>query len=169
MKHIRIAQVGWAGYSGQLGDLEFKNGISVEPVTQRQADRIGALIAVMFVDGEGADDGQAGQQVRLIDELAERSVVQDPLTTQTEEEKKAEETQAPAKPALPEAIYSLSDLEIVADDHGIKGLREIADPYGVKGRAIPELIEEILHAQNKRLADKAAEDARIAAVEAERG
>lgn len=167
MKRIRIAQVGWAGYSGQLGDLDFKNGVSIEPVTQRQADRIGALIAVMFLDEEGVDESQAGQQVRMIDELAERSVVQDVLETQTEAEKKAEKVEEPAKPAIPDTVYTLESLQEVADAHGIKGLREISDPYGVKGRAIPELIEEILGAQSKRLAEKTAEN--VAAVEAERG
>lgn len=47
--------------------------------------------------------------------------------------------------ALP--TYTREQLESVADEKGIKGLREIAEPLAVSGRSVGDLIERIVEAQ----------------------
>lgn len=46
-----------------------------------------------------------------------------------------------------EGVYTKEDLEKIADENGIKGLREIAEPLGVKNVSIEGLIAEIIKAQ----------------------
>lgn len=44
-------------------------------------------------------------------------------------------------------VYTKEELEEIADEKGIKGLREVADPMGVKDTSIEGLISEIIAAQ----------------------
>jgi len=46
-------------------------------------------------------------------------------------------------------IYSREELEKIADDKGIKGIREISDPLGLKSTSIVPLIDMILEHQAK--------------------
>ena len=43
--------------------------------------------------------------------------------------------------------YTREQLEQVADEKGMAGLRRIADEFGLKGKSIPGLIEAILQKQ----------------------
>lgn len=47
---------------------------------------------------------------------------------------------------LDTTVYARADLEKIADDDGIDGLRKIATPLNIKGRQITELIDKILAA-----------------------
>lgn len=59
----------------------------------------------------------------------------------------AETSSEPEGENHPVRFYTKEELEAVADEKGIAGLREIADPMGVKNTSIVGLINEILQAQ----------------------
>ena len=61
---------------------------------------------------------------------------------QPEEEDEEEEDEPEER-----KIYTREELEAVADDSGIRGLREIGDPLNVKATSLTTLIDLILKAQ----------------------
>lgn len=142
MEKIRIVEPGWETFTGSMGGAEFVNGESVEPVTQVQVDRIGASIRIELESGK-----QGGIQERLVSmkgvEVAE--LVGMPVMTEADvEAQKVNEVKA-AEAAM--IFHSEAELEAIALEKGLKGLRALGDPLGVKGRSIPELIREILAAE----------------------
>lgn len=168
LHRIKIIQSGWETFTGEFAGMVFVNGETEEPATQVTTDRIAAELDVI-----DADTGlPLGPQHRLLAsqcvtleavEALERASEQPeepkvPVTGDedpaTENESEAEETGENAIVTEPE-IWTEEKLAAVADDKGIKGLREIADPMGVRGRAIPELITEILAAQKAKLEEAA--------------
>lgn len=64
-------------------------------------------------------------------------------------EKEMSEAEAQVEePAAPTKVWTREELDTLADDKGIRGLRvEAGDPLGVKDNSIEGLIEEILAAQ----------------------
>lgn len=124
---IKIVQPGWEGFTGNFGSIDFKDGVSVNDVSDMEAARIGAVVRVE--NDEGHDPSMAQRIIDTYDQPA-------PQGKTTIEA--AEEPQPECK------FYTAAELEEVADKKGIKGLREIADPLGVKGKSIGELIHEIL-------------------------
>ncbi|QIG69075.1 hypothetical protein EVB78_042 [Rhizobium phage RHph_N1_15] len=156
MNYLKIVSKGWQGYNGQLNIISFKDGVSTEPVPPRIADRIAASVQVVQCDAEGNEGEVAvsvGVQHRLISETAARAAIATTLSTQTDADK-AMEAKLDAARALTapiETLFTRVDLEKVADEKGIKGLRDIGEKWLVKGRGIPELIEKILAAQSEFL------------------
>lgn len=59
----------------------------------------------------------------------------------------AETSSEPDGETEPVRLYTKEELEAIADEKGIAGLREISDPMGVKDNSIVGLIKEILQAQ----------------------
>ncbi|OCP21904.1 MULTISPECIES: hypothetical protein [unclassified Ensifer] len=152
MHYLKIVSRGWHGYTGQLNIISFKNGVSTEPVPPRIADRIAASVQVVQCDAEGREGTDAinvGPQHRLLTEGTVRAEIAGPLAVQSEADKvmEAKLDAARSLTAPIESLYTRDDLERVADESGIKGLRDIADKWTVKGRGIPEIIEKILTAQ----------------------
>ena len=52
-------------------------------------------------------------------------------------------------PAKVTRFYTLEELEKIADNKGLKGLREVAKPLGIKGTSINGLIEAIMEVAGK--------------------
>jgi hypothetical protein len=48
-------------------------------------------------------------------------------------------------------VYTVAELEAIADRDGIVGLRKIGDPLGVKSQGIAKLISLIIEAQGGKL------------------
>ncbi|WP_276122558.1 hypothetical protein [Pararhizobium qamdonense] len=153
MHYLKIISNGWQGYNGQLNIITFRDGISTEPVPPLIADRIAASVRVVECDAAG-EEGEisvnVGIQHRLIAGAAGRAPIASTLGTQTEAEKSMEAKLDAARSltAPVESLFTRADLEKIADDSGMKGLRDIGDKWKVKGRGIPELIEKILAAQS---------------------
>lgn len=160
MNYLKIVAPGWAGYNGLIGQITFRDGMSVEPVPQAQADRITGVLKFVEVDAEGNEIGHAGAAQRLIQMAAERAPVRALLARQTDAERRAEELADAIKHSVPpvEVFYTKAQLEEIAEKGGMKALRAVAEPWQVKNRSIPALIEEILGAQAKFLQ---ARDSRI--------
>lgn len=158
---IKIIKRGFEKYSGFLGPIRFEDGVSVDVVPFYLVNRIAASLEVAYLDEDEAE-APAGAAVALMENLTTRANEVEELARQTEDERTLEQRAAAvARDRAPvDKFFTKEELETVADK-GIKALREVAQPWGVKGRAIPELVREILAAQSAYLKDR---DARRAAV-----
>jgi hypothetical protein len=161
LNYLKIVSKGWAGYNGQLNIITFKDGVSTEPVPPLIADRIAACVTVVACNEDGSEgetEALVGIQHRLVTETASRAPIAKPLPRMSdadrELEKKVEAARALEQPT--DKLFTRLDLEQVADKSGIKGLREIASGWQIKARSIPDLINEILAAQGKFLAQRQA-------------
>lgn len=150
MKRIKIIEAGWDNYTAELCGVQFENGVSVTAVPSYQADRVGGIIKVVTFDekGEGEVVGQAN---RMVGGVTISAPVVEGMRQPTPEEIEAErrEVAAKAKSRPASVFYTREALEEIADQKGLKGLREIAAPWNVRDRSIPSLITEILAAQEK--------------------
>lgn len=147
-RKIRIVQPGWETFTGHFGPTEFVDGVSVDVVDPVFIDRCAAEIKVVDFETEEP----VGAQVRLIETACIPLDVLDTLPTATPADLKSK-APAPAPVVVDEEDareWSEEDLMALADDKGIKGLREIGDPMGAKGRSIPELIDSVLKVQDER-------------------
>jgi hypothetical protein len=150
---VKIKQSGWENYTGEVGEIVFENGVSVESVTQRQIDRVAASISVMLVNEETGDLENTGEAYRMIGGVTIPAVSFTPLEVQTEQEKIEEEMRFARESGKPRVskFYTNDELMDIADAGGIKGLRVVAEPWSIKGKSIDTMIEDILNAQSEFL------------------
>lgn len=144
---LKMIESGMEHYEGNFGGFEFADGVSCEDIPKNDIVRIGAIIAVVDADDESKQQSQ-GQF-----ELTNWNKSADVVTYQTLADDDADRggveiAAEPPKRSKPVTVYSREALQTIADEKGIKGLREIAINYGVKGTSIVDLIEEILTVQN---------------------
>jgi hypothetical protein len=148
---IRIDEVGYDKLTGPFGIVEFKDGVSVDDVSRTEINLLSTMVRI--VDAEtGVPLGMLYDYDAVVDKPAQ---IIAPLQTK-EEADAAALKEAGGKPAAPakkaELKYAQADLEAIADQKGIAGLREIGDTFGAKGTSIAGLIEAILNAQGTALA-----------------
>lgn len=141
---IKIKSPGWDSYTGELGMAHFVNGVSVESISTREAYSIGSILNVVEID----EHGNEGNPVSHAFDLVRQTQVTAPVTPPRKRlsDLLAEQAAAEAEKPTPVAgkVYTQEELEKIAADKGIAGLREIADPLKIKGTAIRTLIAEIL-------------------------
>lgn len=146
---IKITEPGWQGFSDVLSGVPFDKGVSAREVSRPEADAISAVIRVQIVDGGEDDCGVAERLVRgntTRAEVAEQAKRAEQAELDAEREKRKKAAEEKAK-ELAGQLYTAEQLEAIADEKGITGLREIAKPLGVSDRSIAGLIREILKAQ----------------------
>lgn len=148
-RRVKIIEPGWENFTGEFGPANFEDGVSIFPLSPVHVDRVAAELRVVDADDEAG--GQIGPQVRLIEAKCVSLDVLDRLETAENEPELPLVAPEPPPPPEPEKLWTKDELFNVADKDGIKGLRAIGDPLGAKGRAIPELIEDILTAQDARI------------------
>lgn len=165
LRKLKVAAPHMAGYTGVLGRARFKDGVSEEYLPRHIRDRMAAGMAFLEVDQDG-NETPAGSLYRQIAEAKSEAELKEPLARQTEAEKAAELAKAAIDANPVQSLETRESLEAIADRSGIAGLREIASKWNVKHRSIVVLIEMILEAQdkyviarNKRLSDRAADEA----------
>lgn len=164
MKHLKIVSKGFETYTGNLGGIDFVDGMSAHPVPRVFANRLTAAMQMVEVDENGVEI-EAGVAARLITEAAARAPVIEPLQRQTEEEKIAENVDVASQATVSDVTFhTREELEAILEKDGIKGLRAVAEPWKVKDRSAVKLMEMILEAQ-ARYTDQ--RNARIAALAAE--
>lgn len=152
MNHLKIVAPGFVGYTGQIGQYMFKDGISVEPIGPVDADRLSASVACVRLnkDGDVIVEGDAGPAQRLIDLGLTRADVVAPLRTATEAEMHADQREAAVRAKHDKvSFFTRGELEHIAREGGIKALRLKADVWSVRHRSIPTLIDLILEAQDE--------------------
>lgn len=124
---LKITERGWAGFTGDFGPVSFVDGVSVREVTEIEAFRLSNLIQIETLEGVNPSSSQqnldsqsllmaSGMDHKAIEEAVKRTV----------------------------HVYSRTDLESIAEQDGIGGLRTIATPMGISGRSINALIDAIL-------------------------
>jgi len=161
---VKIVEPGYAGYTGLLGQIEFVDAVSVNDVPTREALWVGGILRIVEVDDAGNELGS----VSHADELVRTRHLDMPITPEmetgdvdapspdSEEARVAKELAeakapdplpvTPAEDDEPAKVYTRAELEAIADDKGIAGLRDIGSPLGAKHTSIPGLIEAILTA-----------------------
>jgi len=134
---IRLIESGFEKMTGWFGPVEFKDGVSVDDVTQVQANRLASLVRIETVEDAPKNPSVAQQiidsQSWQMDAKMSREVVPQPIP---EEKKK----------------WTREELEALADKDGIEGLRPIGTSLNVKSNSIVTLIAKILHAQAPQVA-----------------
>jgi hypothetical protein len=169
VQHLRITHPGMAGFNGRLGQIEFKDGVSVEPVSRLHADQIAHSVRVEHIDEDGEHAGHAGVATRLIGGATIPLTVLEPLPVASDADKRAEDAKLASEAASKaRRLYSRKELEDIATKLGIEGLRKVAAQWGAKHRKIAELIDLVEKAQDKHRALIAKHDAarQVAANEA---
>lgn len=140
---IKLTQEGWAGYTGQMGVLQFEDGVSTTDVPFRDAARMSAVMNCEFEDGSSCNPAQ-----RLLDTMGQAAVVG--RETEVETVAPPVSTVVPSLTEQPVNVkgaeYTVAELEEIADAKGIVGLRDIATPLGIKSNSITGLIAELTKA-----------------------
>lgn len=140
---IKLTQEGWEGYTGQMGVLQFVDGLSTSEVPFRDAARMSAVMNCEFEDGSSCNPAQ-----RLLDTMGQEAVVG--RETEIELVAPPVSTIVPSLSEQPVIVqktdYTVAQLEEIADAKGIAGLREIAGPLGIKSNSITGLIAELTKA-----------------------
>jgi hypothetical protein len=126
---VKIIEPGWAGFTGNFGDVEFVDGVSDREVTQREAQRVSNLIRVETVEAEPKNP--SASQAAIDNKCLAMFTGMDHVTPASVKAK----------------TWTREELEKLADLDGIKAVRAVADPLGVKGVAIASLIDAILAKQ----------------------
>ena len=133
-----ITEAGFKGYTGQMGVVNFVDGVSTSDVSPHDAIRMSAVMGFAWEDGTSPSVSQA-----LIDKANDAPPVFDadaadypPAAVAAAQEKARE---------LKES-FTEDQLAEIADKQGIAGLRSIAEPLGIKGNSIRGLMDAILKA-----------------------
>lgn len=138
---LRLTQAGFENYTGQMGVVMFKDGLSETDVLPIDGVRIAAAIGAEWEDGNTPNKGE--MYLTVADAPAHVGVP----GGSNEESASTSSDGVQASGAPGGVVYSEADLAKIADDKGIAGLREIGDPIGAKGTSIVGLIAEILKKQ----------------------
>lgn len=151
---LKLTQAGFETYTGQMGVVMFKDGLSEGDVLPIDAIRIAAAIGAEWEDGTAANVGQ--MYLNNMDAPAhvgggDLSNLSMPVEGKDEPQGESEQTQ----PNVQATHLTREELEAVADEKGIAGLREIAEPMNVKGTSIVGLMDAIIKAQLTKTEKKA--------------
>ena len=150
---LKITQKGFENYTGQMGMVLFQNGISVKDVDERAALRLAAGISMTWEDGSQVKytvkkvepTAPIGRETHLVatDGLPEEVRGNDGKTIYVEPEIDRSLLKITRR-------YTREELEDIADQSGLKGIREIAGPLGIKGTSINALIDKVMEIAGKR-------------------
>jgi len=150
----RLASDGFRNYTGIFGRVQFENGETSQELTLRQINNIGGLIVLEKVL-ENGDFFQVGPHstdpisLAYIKHLVEETGNSYESTLKANDDKVAvvvDEVVTTDSPVASKgnSLFSIEQLEAVADKSGIVGLRELSDPYGIKARSVSEIINALL-------------------------
>lgn len=146
--HVVIKDRKFINYTGVMFGVPFKDGRTTAKMHINDAIRMGAVFACETESGEVINPLLRQMVLRQTSDL---SACEDFVVKPTQEKEffAPEPDIAPAdeekQPVL--VVYTREELEAIADNDGIRGLRDVAELRGVKGRSIEELISELLAAQ----------------------
>lgn len=146
----------FVNFTGQFGGIDWENGVSVNDVNPIEANRIASIVGAKFLDG--SDASECDKIISMKNMESPYRQTSRPLTVEEiknfEKEKnkrpldvKKENKSQPKKQTL--KIYTREELEKIADEKGLNGLREVAVPYGVTANKVSSLIFKILDRQDR--------------------
>ena len=153
---LKLTGKQFVNFTGQLGSVNWVNGVSETDVDVLEANRIASLVGAKFLDGSDASECDkiisiknmespyrqqsrplTTEEIKNLDKEINKKPL-DLVQEKTKEEKKTEVK-----------IYSKEELEKIADEKGINGLRDVAVQYGVTSNSISSLIYKILDRQER--------------------
>jgi hypothetical protein len=138
---LKITEPGWINFSGNFGGIEFVDNVSVRDVTELEAFRLANLVRIENLeDGKNPSSSQQALDSICMSMAVGMDDPKNPVGNETS-----------AQPTL----YTLAQLEAIADEKGIKGIREISDPMDIKSTSIKSLIDGILNKQTPPVAVQA--------------
>lgn len=144
---LRLTAPGFETYTGQMGVINFVDGLSTDDVLPIDAVRVAGIIGAEWEDGAPANVSQIyldnAHTPAPTDE--EQRVVVTPDAPRSNDIDAAKEIAAEVG-----VTYTEEELAKIADARGIAGLREIADPLGLKGNSISGLMQAILRAAGSK-------------------
>lgn len=151
MQKIKIVEAGYDKFTGEFGQIEFVDGVSVYPVSERDAARLGAFVRIEKEDGEQAGDNVkhvAGYDLQVEQEQLLRNAAEPKAAVEGENAPESTEAAvAPAAAVVELKKYTREELGAIADQQGLEGLREIGNQFGVKAVSIAKLIDLIVEKQ----------------------
>lgn len=153
MPTVKIVEKGFETYNGIIEGVQFKDGVSVEPMSQFSAERVGAFMKIV-----NADDPEEGLGLgyRMANARGQGTAPRPPLEkivrTKTGKEKKSIKKKAKTI----SYDFTKEELEQIADKGGIADLRKVADQYDVRGRSIAEIIDSLMAKKTNQEAKDAA-------------
>ncbi|NQZ53224.1 MAG: hypothetical protein HRT93_03110 [Piscirickettsiaceae bacterium] len=155
LQKLRILELGFNHLTGVAGGIEFKDGLSIEAVTKTQAFRLSAAMRCEFENGGNSSPANvvienanmpAPSTAEVTLPVVESTADGEDNRTGVEKYIQKMNSQAP-KESVKTAKYTREQLEVVADEKGIVGVREIAGEFGAKSNSIAGLIDAIVTAQ----------------------
>jgi hypothetical protein len=129
---LRFTSDAYKGFTGNIGVVEFKDGLSVDDVHPNEGRRLAGVFGAEWEDGSAANVNDGYDQM-----LHTPAPSQEQIEADREALSETQVVKAGGK------TYTEAELAEIADK-GIDGLRVIADPLGVKGKSIKALIDGVL-------------------------
>ena len=122
MAKVRLKSPTMKNFSSFMGVTKFENGVSVDHVNHREAQILGSITAVEFIDDEGNTVGNAGMAQVQVDNRATKAPVEAPKIMAGEYQHKDEINAAPVKfepkpQPKDETEEETEKLEKEVDDH----------------------------------------------------
>lgn len=162
-KHLRIVQKGFENYTGPIHMYDFVDGVSTEPMSRNERDRISACFQCTEI-AENGKEKSAGVASRLVSDTLERAPKVEALDRQSDDDKAAEDEDVKNRVGENVEILTEDELDKIIDEGGINALREIADKWNVKDRSIPVLRQKVLDAQESFQSKRKAQQDRVDAL-----
>ena len=128
---VKLLESTFIGYTGILCGIQFEDGISVKEVPFVDQQRICASMRAETIEGQFSER----HNVSLEDVLANEPKAPDVAPMQ----------RGVVEPEVPK--FTREELESLADEQGISGLRVVGNRLGVKAKGIVEMIDGIMKAQ----------------------
>ncbi|HHT4259130.1 TPA: hypothetical protein ACTYZB_004797 [Klebsiella variicola] len=133
---VRLLESTFKGYTGLMCGVHFENGVSVNELPFVDQQRICSSMRAETIDGRNVSASGVYSERYELNAADVKEQAAEPVTNMS---------RGVAEPGI--QIYTREELEAVADNEGIAGLRAIGSSLGVKAKGIVEMIDGILKAQ----------------------
>lgn len=141
---LKITQAGWETYTGNLAGVEFVNGVATEDASPFICQHVAACIQV--------EDIETGKNPSASQMLVDAKNTEMDASMQAPDITQVDAGASIAAVGVNSVVWTKKELEAVAAEKGIQGLRDIAEDHpSVKANSINKLLENILKAGISRV------------------
>ncbi|GAA0353351.1 hypothetical protein L9H26_18760 [Morganella psychrotolerans] len=132
---VRLLESAFAGYTGVMSGVMFKDGVSLSEIPFIDQQRICSVMKAETIDGKNVSGAAALSESRNVsakDAVAAEKAAAPVVTMERESDSV-------------EVRYTRAELEALADKGGIAALRKVGNEHGVREKSIEAMIEGILN------------------------
>lgn len=167
MPRVSFTALHMRKFNGNLGGVDFVDGISVESLTNREAERLGCVTSIRVVDEDGNATDENPSAVQVLVNATRHSRDYERVAPNGERDgadyereptpvgenpPEAATVPVPEKTSKkessePQVAWTREQLEILADEQGLPGLQEITAERELVAHTIEEAIDAILASQ----------------------